>query len=49
MDKTSPSGGEVTPVVEEKLSAEELLKMIDMEELKRFNPKLHDQIVNNPS
>jgi len=30
------------PEVEEKLSVEEIMSMIDMEELKKFNPKLHE-------
>ncbi len=38
-----------TPEIEEKLSIDQIMGMIDMEELKKFNPKLHDQISNNPS
>ncbi len=33
---------------EDKLSLEEIMKYINMDELKQFNPKLHDQIANNP-
>lgn len=29
---------------EERVPVEELIKMLDMEELKKFNPKLHAQI-----
>ena len=33
---------ETESVPEEKLSVEELMKMIDMNELKQFNPKLYE-------
>ena len=35
-------------LADEKMNLEDLVKMVDMEELKKFNPKLHEQIAANP-
>jgi LysM repeat protein len=35
-------------VEEEKLSLDEIMYYVDMSELKKYNPKLHDQIQSNP-
>jgi len=39
---------ETTPAQPEKLSLDEIMSMVDMDELKKFNPKLHEQISSNP-
>jgi len=30
------------------MTLEEIMKLVDMEELKKFSPKLHEQIQENP-
>ena len=41
---TSETVVELTTQADDKVPLEELIKMIDMEELKQFNPKLYDQL-----
>ena len=45
---TKPSSEASANLDDDKLSVEEIMKYINMDELKQFNPKLHDQIANNP-
>jgi DNA replicative helicase MCM subunit Mcm2 (Cdc46/Mcm family) len=33
---------------EVKMNLEDLIKMVDMDQLRQFNPKLHEQLASNP-